>query len=78
VARHFSVRTFGVKPARLHEAELDALCFAHVALQVCWPPAKESTVLDVQSVVLMIAFIDLLPIPPVHSRQHISVKRSED
>ena len=35
VAGHFSIRTFGVRPARLHKVELNAHCCTHVFLQVC-------------------------------------------
>jgi hypothetical protein len=63
VAEHFSIQTFGVRPERLHEAELDALCSAHVVLFVCQTLMKESTVLDVLSVTLLMASTNTLLVP---------------
>jgi hypothetical protein len=77
VAGHFNIRTFGVGPEQLHQFGLDTLRPAFVAVEVYYPPAKESAVLDALSVILLIASIDSLSIPPVHMRWGLHVKRSE-
>jgi hypothetical protein len=52
MAGHFSIRTLGVRPARLREVKLNSLCSAHVVRQVYQAPTSESAVL---SVVLLMA-----------------------
>jgi hypothetical protein len=55
MAGHFSIRTLGVRPARLREVKLNSLCSAHAVRQVYQAPTSESAVLDVLSVVLLMA-----------------------
>jgi hypothetical protein len=64
VAGRLSIRTFGVRPARLHKVEFNALCSAYVILYLYSRPTKESAVLDLLSVILLIAFFNSLLLPP--------------
>jgi hypothetical protein len=64
VAEHFFHRTFGVRPASPQKIKLHAQCSIYIAPQVYQPPIKESAVFDVVLVVMLIASLYSLLIPP--------------
>jgi hypothetical protein len=76
VAGHFSFRTFGVRPAPLHEVELEAVCSARVVLQVCQALTSKSAVSNVLLVVLMMTFTNPLLVTPLLVRDNNSFLKS--